>query len=209
MGLEYPVTHRDSDARKDHAVKEQVPRTVLCLDRIKYRFKHHKYFVTAVRFKKVSLKTIKTSNFKNRHLFQEDMDYKSMLKRAKENLPEAVIAKERFEIPKVKGHIQGNKTIISNFVQIAQYLHRPVDHMLKYILKELATPGELKPNKTLMMGAKVSASKINEKIRLYADQFVLCGECGKPDTKIVKEDNVYYMRCLACGAKNPIRARFK
>ena len=68
-------------------------------------------------------------------------DYSKMLVEARKALPEVVFIKERFEIPKAVGHIQGNRTIISNFLQIASYLRREVNHPLKYVLKELATPG--------------------------------------------------------------------
>ncbi|MFC1691559.1 translation initiation factor IF-2 subunit beta [Nanoarchaeota archaeon] len=133
------------------------------------------------------------------------LDYQKMLKKAREDLPDSVIKAERFEIPKVRGHLQGNRTIISNFNQIASELRRPVEHILKYLLKELATPGELKQS-GLIIGSKVAASRINEKIIQYARQFVLCRECGKPDTKITKEDNVSYLICTACGAKYYIKA---
>ncbi len=128
-----------------------------------------------------------------------------MLKKARDEMPESVFESERFEIPKVTGHIQGNKTIISNFLVIANTLGRSPEHLLKYILKELATPGTLRGN-NLILGAKVPASRINEKIRKYATEFVLCPECGKPDTKIIKEGDVTYMRCQACGAKHPVKS---
>ncbi len=128
-----------------------------------------------------------------------------MLKKGREGLPEFVFDKERFEIPKVKGRIQGNKTIISNFAQIASSLGRDVKHLLKFILKELATPGELK-GQTVVIGRKVSASMINEKIKKYAEEFVLCPDCGKPDTKIIEEEGVSYLRCTACGAKHPVKS---
>jgi len=134
------------------------------------------------------------------------MDYGQLLKRAREQLPESVFEKERFEIPKVRGHLEGNKTIISNFRKIAEALGRSVDHLLKYILKELAAPGQLRPN-GLIIGTKVSASRINEKIRQYANEFVLCSDCGKPDTKLVKEGEFAFMRCLACGSKKPVKAK--
>lgn len=134
------------------------------------------------------------------------MDYESMLKRAREKLPEVVSTKERFEIPKVKGHLQGNKTVISNFIQIAGTFQRDVDHFLKYILKELAAPGEIR-NNILIIGTKVAASKINEKVQEYADEFVLCRECGKPDTKIEKEGGFSYLRCTACGARHPVKSK--
>ncbi|MBI2048285.1 MAG: translation initiation factor IF-2 subunit beta [Parcubacteria group bacterium] len=134
-------------------------------------------------------------------------DYKDMLSEARKSLPEVVFIKERFEIPKVMGHIQGNKTIISNFLQIASSLRRNVDHMLKYVLKELATPGEIKKSGALIMGTKVPATRINEKVRQYANEFVLCPECGKPDTKIEKEGELNYIKCTACGAKNFVKAK--
>ena len=116
------------------------------------------------------------------------IDYEKLLENGIKSLPESVIQRDRFEIPKVLGHIQGNKTIISNFTQVVNILRRNADHFLKYLLKELATPGEIKGN-YLILGTKVPASRINEKVRQYAIQFVLCVDCGKPDTKIVKEGN--------------------
>lgn len=130
-----------------------------------------------------------------------------MLEEVRKNLPEVVFLKERFEIPKTLGHIQGNRTIISNFHQIASTLRREVNHLLKYVLKELATPGEIKKSGALILGTKVPASRINDKIRQYANEFVLCFECGKPDTRLEKEENLTYMKCTACGAKNIVKAK--
>lgn len=145
--------------------------------------------------------------FINQACFFLNMDYKKMLEDVRKNLPEVVLLKERFEIPKVLGHVQGNRTIISNFLQIASTLRRESDHLLKYVLKELATPGEIKKSGALILGTKVPASRINEKIRQYANEFVLCIECGKPDTKIEKEEGITYMKCTACGAKNVVKAK--
>ena len=134
-------------------------------------------------------------------------DYKKILEVVRKNLPEAVFVKERFEIPKVLGHIQGNKTIVSNFLQISSALRRDVEHLLKYVLKELATPGEIKKSGALILGTKVPASRINEKIRQYANEFVLCFECGKPDTQLIREGELTYMKCTACGAKNFVKTK--
>jgi len=134
------------------------------------------------------------------------MDYEKALKRGRENLPESVFEKERFEIPKVRGHLEGNKTVISNFKQIASVLRRPVEHLMKYVLKELATPGDLRPA-GLILGTKVAASRINDKIKQYADEFVFCPDCGKPDTQLVKEGELLYKKCQACGAKIPVKSK--
>src|SRR3989338_1712753 len=114
------------------------------------------------------------------------MEYKELLHRAKEKAPAGLQEKERFEIPKVLGHLEGNKTIITNFQNISSTLRREQEHMLKYLLRELATPGDIR-NGRLVLGTKTIASKINQKIKEYADEFVFCHECGKPDTDIKKD----------------------
>ncbi len=132
------------------------------------------------------------------------MDYDTLLNKAYEELPEDHATVERFEIPKVKGHIQGNKTIITNFHQIAQFLSRTPEHLLKYVQKELATPGTLAKN-GLIFGTKIPASRINEKVEKYVEEYVLCSECRKPDTKLVKEDKYLFKKCMACGARQSAR----
>jgi translation initiation factor 2 subunit 2 len=134
------------------------------------------------------------------------MEYIEMLRKAREKLPESVFEKQRFEIPNAKGHLQGNMTVISNFKQIATELRRPPEHLLKFILKELAAPGDLKP-KGLLIGTRVAASKVNEKIREYALEYVLCPECGKPDTTIEKDGQFAFLKCAACGARNPVKSK--
>ena len=129
-----------------------------------------------------------------------------LLEKGKKELPAISKTTTRFELPKVKGHLQGNKTIISNFFHIADAFQREPHHLLKFILKELATPGELQ-KQLLILGRKLSASLINEKIEQYAQEFVLCKECGKPDTKIIKEGEYSFLRCMACGARQPIKAK--
>ena len=127
-------------------------------------------------------------------------DYQELLKSAKEQLPDIEESTERFQVPKAKGHLQGVKTVISNLNQIATTLGRPIKHLLKYLTRELATTAE-QVNALVIFGSKMSASKINDKIQAYADEFVICKECGKPDSKLNKEGDVYYFKCQACGAR--------
>ena len=132
------------------------------------------------------------------------MKYEDMLAKAEKEMPQIVMEKHRFEIPKAKGYLQGNKTIISNFITICHDFRRKPEHVLKFLLKELATPGDIRSGK-LMLGAKVGSAKINEKISKYADEYVLCGECGKPDTVLEKEKDITFMKCTACGEKHAVK----
>jgi translation initiation factor 2 subunit 2 len=134
------------------------------------------------------------------------MDYEKLLERAQSKIPKKIQSKERFEIPKVKGHIEGTKTIITNFIPITSTLHRDPQHLLKYLLRELAAPGNI-DGQRLILGKKINSAIINEKIEKYANEFVICKDCKKPDTEMVKEGRVLLLKCQACGAKHPIMSK--
>lgn len=134
------------------------------------------------------------------------MDYKKLLKKAREQIPKSALETTRFEVPKVLGHIQGNKTIISNFHQIASILGRKPEHIIKFLSKELGAPMELSKT-ALLIGTKVSAKRVNKKIEQYTKDFVMCPVCKKPDTKLMKKDRVLFIKCLACGAKEPVKVK--
>ena len=131
-------------------------------------------------------------------------EYEKLLQKAEEELPERSAGSERFVIEKIKGHLEGNKTVLINLKKIAKDLSRDENHLLKYLLRELASPGKV-VGERVILGTKVAASAINKKIKKYASEFVYCSECDKPDTKLVEEKEITYLRCLACGAKKPVK----
>ncbi len=131
--------------------------------------------------------------------------YKELLEQAYQKV-KPIKASERFEIPKIEGHLEGNKTILTNLQQIASHIRRDINHFLKYLLKELATSGSIKGNRVILQ-TKISSGKINDKIKQYVEEFVLCKECKKPDTELIKQDRFMFVHCLACGAKHSVRAK--
>ncbi|HDM22786.1 MAG TPA: translation initiation factor IF-2 subunit beta [Methanomicrobia archaeon] len=131
-------------------------------------------------------------------------DYLKLLDKAWENLPERIHTDERFEMPTADVVIAGNRTLIRNFGEIATKLNRKPEHIMKFLLKELATSGEIIGNKAEFQG-KFTMWLINQKIELYARNYVICPECGKPDTTIIKEGRVHLLKCGACGARHPIK----
>ncbi len=114
----------------------------------------------------------------------------------------------RFEIPKVTGHIEGNKTIVDNFQDICNILRRKPEHLAKFLSRELATQSIINKGR-IILNRKLPSGKINEKIQTYADEFVICKECKKPDTELIKEGKYTYLHCLACGAKHPVRSKIQ
>ena len=63
------------------------------------------------------------------------MKYEDLLDKALEELPKRFSEHERFTIEKVKGHLEGNKTIVINLKQIAKHINREDKHLLKYLLR--------------------------------------------------------------------------
>lgn len=134
------------------------------------------------------------------------MTYEKLLDQAYEKVKQVDSSSSRFEIPKVEGHFEGKKTILTNFSSIASHIRRKPEHFQKFILKELAASGQ-KEGDRLVLNLKVPSAKINQKIEQYVKEFVLCKECGKPDTELIKQDRLTFIHCLACGAKHSVRSK--
>ncbi|MBS3155116.1 translation initiation factor IF-2 subunit beta [Candidatus Woesearchaeota archaeon] len=133
-------------------------------------------------------------------------DYLKLLDKAITEIPKEVSEFNRLEIPKVTGRIEGNKTIINNFNQICKFFNRDVQHILKFLLRELATPAKLEENR-LIFGRKLNPQLINDKLKEYADIYVFCPVCKKPETHLITEDGKLYIKCTACGAKNNVKEK--
>ena len=133
------------------------------------------------------------------------MNYEKLLEKAEKELPEKNQSYERFKLDKVKGHLEGKKTVVINLRQIAKQLNRKIEHLLKYLLRELATPGKIFGDRVIL-GSKFSAGLINKKIKKYLSEYVICPDCGKPDTELNEIESVSYLKCLACGSKRPVKS---
>ncbi len=131
------------------------------------------------------------------------MEYKDLLKRARESLPQTKKSDERFEIPRVISTQAGRQTIIKNFNDIAKKMRREPKHLMKFLFKSLAVPGSMKDNELWLQG-KVSEFMLNQRIEDYAKAYVLCQSCGKPDTSLQKSERFLLLKCEACGARRSI-----
>jgi len=135
-------------------------------------------------------------------------DYENLLNQAYEKIKPIKSTGERFELPQAEGMIEGNKTIISNFGHICSALRRKPEHLAKFLQRELATPAVIDSDR-LVMQRKIMKQKINDKIKEYVEEFVLCKECKKPDTELEKQGDFMFIKCLACGAKHSVRAKIQ
>jgi len=131
-------------------------------------------------------------------------NYKELLQRARSLLPPEVFERKRFEIPKVRSGTIGMRTYIVNYKEIADALNRDPLHLLRYLSREMATAGSIDGARAIFHG-KFKTDTLDGLIRRYAEEFVVCPVCKRPDTKIVKEKRFSFLSCDACGAKSSIR----
>lgn len=130
-------------------------------------------------------------------------DYAKLLERAYSNLPKTVGTGERFEIPKVVGIRMGRRTIVQNFEDISSVMNRDPHHLLKFLSRELATAASLDGSRAIFQG-KFDVGTVTRLLSIYAQRYVICPICKRPDTKIEKEGRYLFLRCEACGARSSI-----
>ncbi len=136
----------------------------------------------------------------------DETKYSELLKRARNALPEQVFEKSRFQLPRIKTFREGNKTSILNWHEIIRVMNRDSGLVAKYMARELATSCTEEGTRLILQG-KFPDGVILRNIENYSQNFVICPECGKPDTKLVREgkQRLTTMVCEACGARHSVR----
>ncbi|WP_254271520.1 translation initiation factor IF-2 subunit beta [Haloarcula marina] len=131
------------------------------------------------------------------------MDYDDMLDRADEQTPEISGTSERFEVPDPETRTEGNATVVENFQAICDRLNRDPDHVLQFIQTEVGTSAHIDERGRARLKGSFGADRLADVLDAYLDEFVLCPECGLPDTRLEREGDAVLLRCEACGARSP------
>jgi translation initiation factor 2 subunit 2 len=133
-------------------------------------------------------------------------DYEELLDRAIAKLPDIETTDARFVIPEPRTFSEGKATILDNFGNIADILNRDPDHLMKYLTRELGTAGKIEGSRAVFQG-RFTRTQLADNIQAYVDEYVMCSECGRPDTQLVRVDRVLILKCSACGAHRPVKKR--
>ena len=133
-----------------------------------------------------------------------DFEYEKLLDRAYSQVPEEVKKIKRFEMPKVDVFFEGNKTILRNFSQLARTMRRDETHMQKFLTKDLGAYSTMGGGR-LIFNKKFFGSKIGDSFKKYAAEYVICPECGRPDTRFTSMEGVRIIKCEACGGWKPLK----
>ena len=136
----------------------------------------------------------------------KDYTYEELLERAYSKLPPRPEKKEVFEVPKAEVMIVGGKTVIVNFMKIADYLNRDPKILQRYFMKELGTPAIIGEAGQLTLQGRFGPHVINRLIDMFVKKYVICPTCGSRFTTLKKVGKVFILKCQACGAETTLQA---
>lgn len=131
-------------------------------------------------------------------------NYDDLLKKARAEVPEVTLKKERLELPRLFVTMVGMRTTISNFKEVADTLDRDPQHILKFLTREMATAATYHDGRAIFQG-KFPRDTFERLLARYTESFVTCPVCKRPDTKIVKEKRLSFIVCNACGARSSVK----
>lgn len=115
----------------------------------------------------------------------------------------------RYKMPVVFGKVEGRgngiKTVIPNINEVALALHRPPGEVNKFFGCELGaqTSYSSDNDRAVVNGAHIDAVLINM-LHRYIEKFVICPQCGLPETDYKIKADVIWHKCAACGAKEMV-----
>jgi len=120
----------------------------------------------------------------------------------------------RYKMPVVYGKIEGRgngiKTVIPNISEVALSLHRPPGEVNKFFGCELGaqTTYNTDTDRAVVNGSH-SDKVLQDMIHRYIEVFVLCPNCGLPETDYKIKNGLIYHKCAACGAKDMVDMQHK
>jgi len=126
-----------------------------------------------------------------------------MLDRGIERTPDIDASSERFDVPEPEVRQEGHATVFENYRNVCGDLGRDERHLLKFLQNELGTSAQIDESDRARLTGEFNADRIRDAIELYTDRYVLCSECGLPDTNIEREQGAEVLQCDACGARSP------
>lgn len=137
---------------------------------------------------------------------ERDYTYDELLTRVfnimREKNPDMITGEKRKFVmkPPQVARVGTKKTSFSNFADICKLLRRQEKHLLNFLLAELGTSGSLDINKQLTIKGRFQQKQIENVLRRYIKEYVTCHTCRSPDTNMVKEERLYFLKCETCGA---------
>jgi len=111
----------------------------------------------------------------------------------------------RYKMPVVYGKVEGRgngiKTVIPNIAEVALSLHRSPAEVCKFFGTEIGaqTSYNEKDDRAVVNGQHTDP-QLQDMMHKYIEKYVICPNCGLPETEYKIRNGCIYHRCAACGA---------
>jgi len=103
---------------------------------------------------------------------------------------------------------EGNKkTIFANLPDIAKRLKRSDEHITQFLFAEMGTSGSIDGSRRLVIKGRFQSKQIENILRRYILEYVICKTCRSADTELSKGENrLYFVTCNSCGSRRSVQA---
>lgn len=115
----------------------------------------------------------------------------------------------RYKMPTVYGKLEGrgngSKTVIPNISDVGSSLHRDPGEVNKFFGCELGaqTTYNKETDRAIVNGHHTD-KVLQQMVHKYIEAFVLCPNCGLPETEYKIKSGTIYHKCAACGSKEMV-----
>jgi len=96
------------------------------------------------------------------------------------------------------------RTAWVNFPQICVSINRQPEHVLSFVLAEVASTGSLDGNGRLLIRGRFQQKHMERILRHYIVEYVQCHTCKSLETKLQKENRLLFMKCDTCGSTRSV-----
>ncbi|OIR57290.1 MAG: translation initiation factor eIF2 subunit beta [Amphiamblys sp. WSBS2006] len=140
---------------------------------------------------------------------ERDEDYRLYLERIfdtlRRNNQEKTDKKEKIIMACPKIERDGaKKTAFVNIVEISKRMRRQTDHLVAYLLSELGTTGTIDGSQRLIIKGIFREEQIMFILKKYIKEYVRCKNCKSSDTQLEKENRLFFVKCISCGASQTV-----
>ncbi|GAB4833141.1 hypothetical protein Ancab_031386 [Ancistrocladus abbreviatus] len=138
----------------------------------------------------------------------QDYEYRELLCRLfsilRDNNPE-LIGERRMTVLKPPEVLQeGTRTVFVNFMDLCKTMHRQPEDVMAFILSMVGTHGSLDRQLRLVVKGRFTPNNVEEILRKYINEYVVCGICRSPDTNISKQSSFFVLSCEQCGSERSV-----
>jgi len=115
----------------------------------------------------------------------------------------------RYKMPlvygKQEGRGNGSKTVIPNILEVSTALHRKPGEVCKFFGCELGAQTTWNPETVrAQVNGHHTDQILQQMMHKYIDAFVICPNCGLPETDYKIKSGLISHKCAACGHKEVV-----